>query len=65
MTSIIEQRLAARQEFLAHYRRVYLAAICREMGMSVDLRQAALREAREMIELAESLLPAEPPPPAK
>jgi hypothetical protein len=69
MPSLIETRIAEREAFLARYRKTYLVSICHESGHAVDLREAALREAVAMIEVATDLLPrdkpiaATPPPP--
>ena len=57
MNSIIDAAIQKQQEFLARYRLAYLAAVGRELGFvtTLDLRDLALREAAEMIELARAL----------
>ena len=57
MTSIMDGLVAKRQDFLARYRLAYLASVGRELGFvtTLDLRDLALREAAEMIELAREL----------
>ena len=52
MPSVVDEILDEREAFLSRYRSLYLASICSEMGVAVDLRDAALREAAAMIELA-------------
>ena len=61
MPSIIETRIAEREAFLARYRKTYLVSVCHENGRTIDLREAALREAVAMIELATDLLPRDKP----
>jgi hypothetical protein len=56
MPSVIEEILDERESFLRRYRTIYLASLCSEMGITVDLREMALREAGAMIELARELM---------
>ena len=63
MPSILDAKIAEGEAFLNRYRRAYLRSLCDEMGFPVDLRDAALREAAAMIELARDLT--FPPPPGQ
>ncbi len=56
MASHQQQRVAERAALLASYRRTYLRLIAVELGMpGMDLREMALREAAELLELAHGL----------
>ena len=53
--SIMDAKIAEREAFLAQYRRVYLTSMCRERGVPINLRDAALHEATALIALAQEL----------